>query len=102
MRRDPLLGDVVHIPSADLNLGTHPAQSTDGSGSRYYAVSGYSEDYSLRWIVAAGPTDGSGSAVSGLKTVALEATWNVRYDTSGNPIDSPHGLEVVLRTLVVE
>ncbi|MCP3980193.1 MAG: hypothetical protein GY716_12885 [bacterium] len=86
----------------ELSTGTHPAQSTDSGGSRYYAASGFDENFSLRWIVSAGPTDSSGTAVAAMKTIVVEATYGVRYDNSGKVLANDDGLTVRLNTLVAE
>ena len=62
--------DLAH---ADLTAGVHPAQGFDSNGDRYYPVPGFSDDYSLRWTVQAGPTDGSGTAEPDImRTVVVE------------------------------
>lgn len=73
---------------ADLAVGVHPAQQFDTKGERYYAVPGFPNDYSLRWTVQAGPTDGTGTAEPNIKTVVIESTHWVRYDFAGTPIEN--------------
>jgi prepilin-type N-terminal cleavage/methylation domain-containing protein len=92
----------IDYGSSELALGTHPTIQTDAGGSKYYPVSGFDEVYSMRWIVTAGPTTGSGSAQADMKTVRIEATHRIRYDDSGNVIDNPEGLSVVLRTFIAD
>lgn len=92
----------VGFAHSDMGAGTHPTLQTDSTGSKYYPVSGFDEIYSMRWIVSGGPTDGTGSAVAGLKTVTIEASHGLRYDGSGNPIADPEALLVSLTTYVAE
>jgi Tfp pilus assembly protein PilV len=92
------------LPYADstLNTGTHPTQATDSSGAKYYAVSGYPQDYSLRWIVSNGPTNGAGGTETAMKTVVVEATYRTRYTTGGTPVTTPQSLQVTLQTFVTD
>ena len=83
---------------ADLAVGVHPAQQSDSSGARYYAVPGFSEDYSLRWTVRAGPTDGSGTIEAEIKTVVVESTHWVRYSSGGVPIERNGSLSMQFQT----
>ena len=85
---------------ADLALGVHPAQQFDSQGGRYYAVPGFSNDYSLRWTVQAGPTDGTGTAEPDIKTVVVESTFWVRYTSAGVPIENPGSLSNRFQTYV--
>jgi hypothetical protein len=85
---------------ADLTVGVHPPQQTDSSGARYYAVPGFSEDYSLRWTVLAGPTDGSGTAEADMKTVVVESTYWVRYSSGGVPIERNGSLSMQFQTYI--
>ena len=85
---------------ADLAAGTHPSISTDADGAHFYPVAGYGDEYSLRWIVSAGPTDGGGSAEPNMKTVTVEATSRQRYTSGGAAIASTQSLETVLVTFV--
>jgi hypothetical protein len=94
------LRSLDHVHS-DLDLGPHPSAAFDTSGARYYPVTGFGEAYSLRWTVLPGPTDGSGTPVAGLKTIVVEATHGVRYDSSGNAIPDADGLTAALRTVLV-
>jgi type II secretory pathway pseudopilin PulG len=87
---------------ADLGTGMHPPLGTDSTGARYYPVPGFDERYSVRWRVLPGPTDASGTAMDGLKTIEVEATHGVRYDSGGNPIAGRDGLSTSLRTVVVD
>ncbi len=83
---------------ADLAVGVHPAQQFDSMGGRYYAVPGFSNDYSLRWTVQAGPTDGSGTAEPNIKTVVIESTYWVRYTLAGVPIENNGSLSSQFQT----
>jgi Tfp pilus assembly protein PilV len=85
---------------ADLAVGVHPAQQSDSRGARYYPVPGFSEDYSLRWTVRAGPTDGSGSIEANVKTVVVESTHWVRYSSGGVPIERNASLSMQFQTYV--
>lgn len=86
----------------DLSTGTHPAQAIDSKGQRYYPVTGFDEDFSLRWTVSAGPTDGGGNPVADIKTVVVEATYATRYSAGGTPIEDENSLDVVMASLVTE
>ena len=88
--------------NSNLNTGTHPTLSTDSTGKKYYAVTGFDEEVSLRWTVSGGPTDGSGNAVADMKTIRIEATYLVRYDNSGNPIEGDDSLTVAMSTFVTD
>ncbi len=83
---------------ADLAVGVHPAQQFDSRGERYYAVTGFSNDYSLRWTVQAGPTDGTGTVEPNIKTVVIESTFWVRYTSAGVPIENPGSLNMQFQT----
>jgi len=87
---------------SDLATGTHPTIANDSTGKEYYPVSGFSEEYSMRWIVSSGPTDGTGTVESQMKTVRVEVTYLIRYDNSANPIPDPDGIEIVFGTFVSE
>ena len=87
----------LNYADATLTAGTHP---TLQFGT--YPVPGFPGEFSMRWIVSAGPTDGSGTVESRMKTVSVEATYFVRYDLSGNPIENPDGLKVTFRTFLSE
>jgi Tfp pilus assembly protein PilV len=82
---------------ADLNAGVHPATVFDSNGDRYYPVSGFPEQYSVRWTVQAGPTDGTGTAEPNMKTVTVEASYRVRYTAGGDPITENASQTVPLR-----
>ena len=83
---------------SDLALGTHPTQQFDSESNRYYPVPGFSEEFSLRWTVTNGPTDGSGSSVALMKIVVVEGTHLVRYTSTGTPIEGLGGVTVVVPT----
>lgn len=85
---------------ADLAVGVHPAQQFDSNGDRYYSVSGFDEDYSLRWTVQAGPTDGSGTAEPDVKTVVVESTHWIRYTSGGVPIENDRSLSMQYQTYI--
>ena len=85
---------------ADLAVGVHPAQQFDSNGDRYYSVPGFAEDYSLRWTVQAGPTDGSGTAEPDIKTVVVESTYWVRYTLGGVPIENNRSLSMQYQTYI--
>ena len=82
----------------DLTVGVHPPQQFDSHGEVYYAVPGFAEDYSLRWTVQTGPTDGSGTAEPNIKTVVVEATYWVRYTLGGVPIEDDASLSIQVQT----
>lgn len=82
----------------ELSLGVHPTLQTDSSGQKYYPVPGLDEDFSVRWTVSNGPTDGAGNPVPDMKTVVVEATRLTRYTSGGTPIVNDRSLEVVRRT----
>ena len=63
----------------DLNIGTHGTLVAHSGGDYCYPVTGFSEEYSLRWRVLVGPTDGTSTVVADLKTVIVEATYGQRY-----------------------
>ena len=92
----------VDYISADLATGTHPSQSSDSTGDKYYPVAGFAEEYSARWIVTSGPTDAGGTAESQMKTVTIEVSHRLRYKLDGTVIDDPDGIEVTLQTYVTE
>jgi len=85
---------------ADLAIGVHPAQKFDSGGGRYYPVPGFSNDYSLRWTVQAGPTDGTGTAEPNIKVVVVESTYWVRYTAAGVPIENNGSLSSRFQTYV--
>ena len=78
------------------------AQAFDSAGQRYYPVSGFDEDTSLRWQVSAGPTDGTGTAEPDIRTLAVEATYLVRYTAGGAPITGENSLGTSFGTLLTE
>ncbi len=86
---------------ADLSIGTHPGQQTDSSGANYYPLPGYGEEFSLRWIVTAGPTDGTGTPEAGVRTTRVEATYLTRY-ASTTAVRGPGSLEATLTTYVTD
>ena len=85
---------------ADLSVGVHPAQQIDSKGDYYYAVPGFPDEYSVRWAVQAGPTDGSGTSEPNIKTVVVEATYWVRYTPGGLPIENDGSLDTRFQTYV--
>lgn len=87
---------------ADLTLGTHPTQSTDSKGEKYYAIAGHDENWSLRWIVTTGPTDGSGTAVANMKTIVVEAAFATRYTAGGVAVQKPTSVNVSFRSFVAQ
>ncbi len=92
----------TNYDDTDLNAGIHPAQATDASGQKYYPAPGFDDDFSLRWAVSAGPTDGAGNPEPGIKTVVVEATYRVRYTITGEPIMSANSLKAFIGTLVTD
>ena len=82
------------LTDSDMSIGIHPAQSTDSDGNKYYAVAGFDEEYSLRWIIAAGPTDGTGTAEPEMRTVVVQATYDTRYNNSGVAQTTDWSIEV--------
>ena len=88
--------------TADLALGTHPTQQLDSDWNNYYPVTGMDETYSLRWIVAPGPTDQTGTPEPDMKTVTVEATYLMRYTAGGSPLVTPTSVETVFKTFVTE
>jgi prepilin-type N-terminal cleavage/methylation domain-containing protein len=84
----------------DMAIGTHPTIASDSTGKKYYPVSGLDEEYSMRWIVSTGPTDGTGTAEASMKTVTIEATYLIRYDISADPIADPDGIQITFTTFV--
>ena len=90
------------LTHADLTVGIHPTPATDSAGQWYYPVPGFDEDFSLRWQVSAGPTDGTGTAEPGIRTVVVEATYRVRYTIAGVPITDQNSLEASFGSLVTE
>jgi len=90
----------LDIGHADLSVGVHPLQVFDSKGDRYYPVPGFSEDYSLRWTVQAGPTDGTGTPEPNIKTVVVEATYWVRYTAGGVPVENDGSLGTRFQTYV--
>jgi len=87
---------------SDLSSGSHPTLQFDSHGDRYYPVTGFPEEYSLRWTVQAGPTDGSGTAEANMKTVVVEATYWVRYSAGGVPIENPGSVTARFQTFVAD
>ena len=87
---------------SDLNAGVLPALATDSTGQRYYPVPRYDENFSLRWTVSNGPTDGTGTPVPFIKTVVVEATHRTRYTILGVRIMNENSLTAVIGTLVTE
>ena len=92
----------IDYGGSDLATGTHPTIANDSTGAKYYPVSAFSEEYSMRWIVGAGPTDGTGTAEAAMKSVTIEVTYLIRYDNSANPIDNSDGIQVMFRTYLAE
>ena len=90
------------LAHADLTVGVHPAQVFDSAGQRYYPVSGFDEDISLRWQVSAGPADGTGTAEPDIRTIIVEATYRVRYTAGGAPITGDNSLEASFGTLLTD
>ena len=86
----------------DLDLGVHPDQAADSSGARYYPVARFDEEFSLRWEVSGGPTNGAGAVESGLKTIVVDATYLVRYTMAGEPLRNVNSFETVAGTLVTD
>lgn len=87
---------------SSLGMGVHPAVQADSTGTFYYPLTGFDEEYSLRWIVLPGPTDATGNPVARMKTVVVEATHDVRYSTSGDPLPSVSGSTTTLRTFLTD
>ena len=90
------------LTDAELTAGTHPAQAFDSAGQRYYPVTGFDEDVSLRWQVSTGPTDGTGTAEPDIRTVIVEATYLVRYTAGGAPLTNDNSLEASFGTLLTD
>ncbi len=91
------------LSDADLLLGLHPPKVTDSAGKNYYPVPGFPEEYSLRWLVAPGPTDGGNAPEPQMRTITLEATYRVRYTGVANDPDyGSDSLEFVSRTFVAD
>ncbi len=88
--------------SGAATLGTFPTQQFDSQNRRYYPVAGFPEEFSLRWTVSNGPTDGSGSSVAGMKIVVVEATHLVRYTSSGTPIEETGSVTIVMPTYLAD
>ena len=86
----------------DLSIGVHPTLQSDSAGQKYYPIPGLDEDFSVRWTVSAGPTDGAGNPQSNMKTVVIEATYVMRYSSGGAPIANDNGLEVITTTLITK
>ena len=87
---------------SDLTAGIHPSQLIDSTGQAYYPVPGFDEEYSLRWTVLAGPTDGAGNPEPDIKTIVVEATYLIRYTLLGVPFERGDSLEVVMSTFVAD
>lgn len=85
---------------SSLGAGVHPATAFDSQGRHYYPVPGFPEEFSLRWTVQGGPTDGSGTAEAGLRTVIVEGTFLVRYTVSGTPIEQTGSITLVAPTVL--
>ena len=85
-----------------LALGTHPTQELDTHHDLYYPVSGFPEEFSLRWTVSNGPTDKSGASVALMKIVVVEGTYLVRYTSSGTPIEETDSVTVVVPTYLAK
>ena len=98
------LDDLRSLDYSDtfLVLGVHPAQQTDSQSQRYYPVPGFPEEFSLRWTVSNGPTDGSGASVDKMKIVVVEGTYLVRYSSSGTPAEETDSVTVVTPTYLTE
>ncbi len=98
------LDDLRSLDYADsaLTLGTHPTQQVDSQSQRYYPVSGFPEEFSLRWTVSNGPTDSSGASVAAMKIVVVEGTHLVRYTSSGTPIEETDSVTIVVPTYLAE
>jgi uncharacterized protein (TIGR02598 family) len=92
----------LNYEDSDLSSGTHPTLQFDSNGDRYYPVTGFPEEYSLRWAVQAGPTDGSGTAEPNMKTIVVEATYWVRYTAGGVPIENPGSVTTQFQTLLAD
>jgi len=92
----------LDFDDGDLSLGVHPAIQFDSNGNRYYPVSSFPEEYSLRWTVQAGPTDGSGTAEPDMKTITVEATYWVRYTSGGAPVENAGSVTTRFRTFVAD
>ena len=88
------------LTHADLSNGIHPTQATDSNGDNYYPVPGFGEQYSLRWIVGPGPTDGTGTAEPNMRTVVVQATYMTRYTSGGAALTTDLSLEVRALTYV--
>lgn len=83
--------------------GLHPARVNDSQGKKYYPVPGLDENYSLRWRVSRGPTDGTGTQVDGIKIIDVEATFRIRYITpAAFPVYETASQEIILTSYVVE
>jgi type II secretory pathway pseudopilin PulG len=87
---------------ADLSPGPHPTVQFDSNGDRYYPGAGFPEEYSLRWAVLAGPTDGSGTAEPNMKRVVVVATYWVRYTAGGAPIENAGRLTTSFQTFLAD
>ena len=85
-----------------LALGTNPTQQFDSQAQRYHPVSGFPEEFSLRWTVSNGPTDQSGASVARMKIVVVEGTYLVRYTSSGTPIEETDSVTVVVPTYLAK
>jgi len=92
----------LDFEDSDLSSGSHPTQQFDSNGDRYYPVTGFPEEYSLRWTVQAGPTDGSGTADPNMKTIVVEATYWVRYTSGGVPVENPGSVTARFQTFLAE
>jgi len=90
----------LDLDDADLSVGVHPVQGFDSNGDLYYPVPGFSDDYSLRWTVQAGPTDSSGTPEANMRTVVVEVTYWVRYTAGGLPIENDGSLGTRFQTYV--
>ncbi len=91
------------LSDADLLIGTHPPKVDDSTSQKYYPVPGFPEEYSLRWVVTAGPSDGAGNAEAQMRSVAVEATYRVRYiGVSSQPDYGTDSLELTSSTFVTD
>ena len=92
----------LNYEDSDLSSGAHPTLQFDSDGDRYYPVTGFPEEYSLRWAVQAGPTDGSGTAEPNMKTIVVEATYCVRYTAGGAPIENAGSVTTRFQTFLAD
>ncbi|MCP3980727.1 MAG: hypothetical protein GY716_15605 [bacterium] len=90
------------LASTDLTIGVHPTSATDSSGRYYYPVPSFPEEYSLRWTVSAGPSDGAGTAAAGMRTVRIQASYSIRYTSGGQAIYDANSREVWAESFFIE